>query len=188
MKLILGSASKSRQKILKAMGYEFDVLAAGIDEKAIRDRDPQKLTLLLGRAKADAILPQLHEPAILITSDQVVAFRGEIREKPIDEAEARLFLTLTPDEPVQTVTSVVVTNTATGKRVEGLDVVSIYFSPIPKDVIDAYMKRGDCFTHAGGFDVSDPMFKPYVVSMDGEESSVCGLPETLTRKLIEGAS
>ena len=38
---ILGSASKSRQELLREAGYEFSVMTAGIDEKAIRDDDPK---------------------------------------------------------------------------------------------------------------------------------------------------
>ena len=43
LRIILGSASPARKKILQEMGYEFDVLPAGIDEKAIRSDDPRKL-------------------------------------------------------------------------------------------------------------------------------------------------
>lgn len=53
MKIILGSQSRSRRKVLEKLGYEFEVMPADIDEKAIRFDDPTKLTLVLARAKAD---------------------------------------------------------------------------------------------------------------------------------------
>ena len=39
MRLILGSASKFKQEELRNAGYDFEVLAADIDEKAIRHDD-----------------------------------------------------------------------------------------------------------------------------------------------------
>ena len=43
-----------------------------------RSEDPGALTLALAHAKADALLPQIHEPALLITSDQVVVWQGTL--------------------------------------------------------------------------------------------------------------
>ena len=91
MKIILGSASARRQKILRDMGYEFEIKQADIDEKAIRDPDPTKLTLALANAKADALIPKLGEDTLLITSDLVVWFQNKIIEKPESKEEAYTF-------------------------------------------------------------------------------------------------
>jgi septum formation protein len=72
MHIILGSQSQGRRELLSAMGYAFAVMPANIDARVIRSEDPGVLTLALAHAKADALLPQIHEPALLITSDQVV--------------------------------------------------------------------------------------------------------------------
>jgi septum formation protein len=82
MHIILGSQSQGRRELLAAMGYAFAVMPAHIDERAIRSEDSGALTLALAHAKADALLPQIHEPALLITADQVVVWQGTIREKP----------------------------------------------------------------------------------------------------------
>jgi len=42
--IILGSQSKYRRKILENMGYDFKIMPANIDEKAIRFDDPKKPT------------------------------------------------------------------------------------------------------------------------------------------------
>ena len=119
MKIILGSQSKGRRSVLESMGYEFEVMSSDIDEKAIRFDDPSVLTLALANAKADALLARIHEPAILITADQVVAWNGTIREKAKDENEAREYLRSYAAHPAETVAAVVVVNTATKKRQEG---------------------------------------------------------------------
>jgi septum formation protein len=51
------------------MGYAFTVMPAHLDERAIRSEGPGALTLALAHAKADAVLPQIHGPALHITAD-----------------------------------------------------------------------------------------------------------------------
>ena len=184
MKIILGSASKGRQEVLEKAGYEFEVMAADIDEKAIRFSDPQRLTLALANAKADALLPRIVESALLITSDQVVFHNGEIREKPESEEQAREYLRTCAEHPSQTVTAVAVTNTQTGERKDGVDLAKVYFNPIPRDVIEKYIQEGTPLAHAGGFTITSPIIRPYVQRIEGAEDSVIGLPMELTEKLI----
>uniref|UniRef100_A0A7N2QYC5 Maf-like protein n=1 Tax=Quercus lobata TaxID=97700 RepID=A0A7N2QYC5_QUELO len=82
-KIILGSSSIARRKILAEMGYEFTIMTADIDEKCIRKEKPEDLVMALAEAKADAILSKLQtisnqekddEQKILIAADT----RGEL--------------------------------------------------------------------------------------------------------------
>jgi septum formation protein len=185
MKIVLGSASAGRKKILRKIGYDFDVMPADIDEKAIRHGDPKQLTLLLARAKANALLPRIQEPAILITSDQVGLCDGIILEKPESENEAKEFLKKYARHSAKTITAVVVTNTENGKRAEGVDIAEVFFLPIPEEVIEQYIKEGDALLQSGGFSTDHPILAKYVARIEGEPESVIGLPVALTKKLIE---
>jgi septum formation protein len=187
MNIILGSQSQGRRELLSAMGYGFAVMPAHIDERAIRSEDPGALTLALAHAKADALLPQIHEPVLLITSDQVVVWQGKIREKPENAAEARAFLQGYAEAPAETVTAVVVTHTVTGVRQQGVDRVTVWFRRIPEEVIAQVIVRGEVFAHAGGFSITDPRLKAYIERMDGTAESVIGLPTALTHRLIRAA-
>ncbi|XP_057863472.2 uncharacterized protein LOC131071587 [Cryptomeria japonica] len=78
-KVILGSSSSSRQSILREMGFDFTIISADIDEKAIRKEKPEELVMVLAEAKAEAIMSKLAtfnngelnaEPSLLITADQ----------------------------------------------------------------------------------------------------------------------
>jgi len=69
MKIILGSASEARKKIMEKMSLEFSVMPSGIDEKAIRSDNPEKLVLLISRAKAEELIKKITKPVILITAD-----------------------------------------------------------------------------------------------------------------------
>lgn len=185
MKIILGSQSKGRSRVLKSMGYQFETMTPNIDEKVIRFDDPQKLTLALANAKANALLPKIIGPAILITSDQVIAWNGKILEKPKNKNEAREFLMGYMTHPPETVTAVVAVNTATQERRSGVDMAKVTFRKISESVIDEIIKESDIFSLAGGFSVEDPKLSDYIAKIDGAVDSVIGLPKELTERLIK---
>jgi septum formation protein len=187
MHIILGSQSHGRRELLSALGYAFAVMPAHIDERAIRSADPGALTLALAHAKADALLPQIHKPALLITADQVVLWQGTIREKPAHAEEARAFLRGYAEGPAETVTAVVVTHTATGLRRQGVDRATVWFRRIPEEVIDQVIARGEVFALAGGFSITDPLLEAYIERVGGTAESVIGLPTALTRQLLRAA-
>ncbi len=188
MKLILGSQSEARQKVLQDAGLTFTVVPANIDEKQIRDDNLETLPLLVARAKADALVQRITEPLLLITADTVAVFDGQLREKPESAEQAEQYLAdYVPNKPVQTNTGVVVTNTQTGKRVEGFDSAAAYFRPIPHDIIKQLVATGRPFKWAGGFAIDDPLLKPYVDKIEGKYQSIYGLPLELTMQLLEQA-
>ncbi|MEA3273434.1 MAG: Maf family protein [Patescibacteria group bacterium] len=188
MKLILGSSSKWRKEILENAGYKFDIMEADINEKAIRSDNYELLPLLIARAKAKPLLKKIKQPSILVTSDQVVVCEGELREKPKDTQEAQRFLESYSVHPVQSITAVVVTNTVTQEKVEGVDIAEVHFKKIPQKVIEKFIKDGIAFTCAGGFAVNHSLLKPFVERIDGNRDSVIGLPMGLTMKLLEESS
>ncbi|MEY4744364.1 MAG: hypothetical protein RL272_309 [Candidatus Parcubacteria bacterium] len=189
--LILGSSSLWRRKELQATGLRFTVLAADIDEKAIRHPDPVILTLHIAVAKASALLARIAEPSILITSDQVAVFRGEVREKPASETEAVRWLRQYSGTGVDTVTTVVVTDTATRRSIHGTHQATAHFAPLPPKAIADAVVRGHVLHSCGAFTIDDPHIGPYVGGLSGEgdeaelRSSVSGLPRAKTLALID---
>ncbi|CAJ2675596.1 7-methyl-GTP pyrophosphatase isoform X3 [Trifolium pratense] len=192
-KIILGSSSVARRKILSEMGYEFTLMTADIDEKSIRKDTPEELVTALAEAKAEAILQRLPvgdylkdaEPTLLITSDQVVVYEGVIREKPSSKEEARQFLKDYSGRQAATVGSVLVTNLKTGLRKGGSDRVEIYFNEIPDEIIEKLVDEGITLYVAGGLIIEHPLIFPYVKEVVGTTDSVMGLPKDLTEKLLK---
>ncbi|GKV29918.1 hypothetical protein SLEP1_g38791 [Rubroshorea leprosula] len=194
-KIILGSSSFARRKILAEMGYEFTIMTAGIDEKAIRKEKPEELVVALAEAKAEAILQRLPlgdyvseaEPTLLITADQVVVYEGIIREKPSDETEARQFIKGYSGGCAATVGSVFVTNLKTGFRKGEWDRAEIHFHEIPEEVIKKLIEERTVLNVAGALVIEHPLIRPYVKEVVGTTDSVMGLPKALTQKLIKEA-
>ncbi|KAL4649972.1 hypothetical protein ACB092_01G052200 [Castanea dentata] len=195
-KIILGSSSIARRKILAEMGYEFTIMTADIDEKCIRKEKPEDLVMALAEAKADAILSKLQtisnqekddEQKILIAADTVVVYEGVVREKPSSKEEARQFLKDYSGSHAATVGSVLVTNLKTGFRKGEWDRVEIYFHTIPDGTIEKLIEEGTVLYVAGGLIIEHPLILPFVKQVVGTTDSVMGLPKALTEKLIKEA-
>ncbi|XP_052189089.1 uncharacterized protein LOC127799264 isoform X5 [Diospyros lotus] len=186
-KIILGSSSVHRQKVLSEMGYNFTVMTADIDERSIRKEKPEELVVALAEAKAEAIIPKLPighfqkdaEASVLVTCDQ-----GTIREKPSSKEEARQFIKDYSGGSAATVSSVLVTNLRTGFRKGDLDKVEIYFHAIPDQVIDNLIEEEMILNVAGGLITEHPLMLPYIKQVVGTMDSVMGLPKALTERLI----
>lgn len=186
MKIILGSASWGRKKVLKDLGFDCVVMPPNIDEKAIRDNDPEKLVLKIANAKADALLKKINEDVILITGDQVVYFDGKILEKPKDQKQAYEFLkSYGTKNPVEFIGSLVLVNTMTGKRVESLQYTKVYLDKISDTVIDAHIKKGGALDAAGGIKIESKEIGPFVKKLEGGLDSAMGLSETVFKELLE---
>lgn len=184
MKIILGSQSVGRKQMMEEMGLEFEVMVSGIDEKAIRFEDPSELVKALAKAKAEALLSRINEPALLITSDQVAVCEGEIREKPANEGEARRFLESYSRFPVRTVTAVTVTDTGNGRQITEVDIATVRFSQFTSEEIEAFIASEEAFGLAGAFTIEGEVWKKHILGIEGTRDSVIGLPKELTRRLI----
>lgn len=183
--IILGSQSKYRKGVLEELGFEFQTMSADLDEKSIRDDDPSQLVLKLGRAKNDALKDKIGPTDILITSDQVTWYKGEIREKPISYDEARKFLKDYSNSELSTYTSLVVYNHANNKQVEGVDIVTVHFDEIPDSDIQAILDKKYILHCGGGFMIEDPILLKHAKKIDGNIKSVMAMPPKLLQKLLK---
>ncbi|CAN4083267.1 unnamed protein product [Withania somnifera] len=195
-KIILGSSSMARRKILADMGYEFTVMSADIDEKSIRKNNAEELVVALAEAKADAIMSRLKRidhkeedthPTLLVTADTVAVYQGIIREKPSSKEEARHFIKSYSGGQATVVGSVVVTNLTTGIRKGAWERSEVYFHEIPDEVIHSLIEEGIILNVAGGLMLEHPLTLPFVDTLIGTADSVMGLPRSLTEKLIQEA-
>lgn len=169
------------------MGHEFTVMNPNIDEKAIRCENPEQLVTALAYAKAEALLPQVNEEALLITSDQVVYCNNQIIEKPENIEEARYFLDLFAKFKTQTFTAMLVTNTVTKQQFGGVDIAEIKIVAIPQDITEMLVQQEYTLNYAGGFSIDDPLFMPYIKQIDGDPDSIRGLPKFLLKELLVAA-
>jgi septum formation protein len=189
--LILGSSSSSRQNVLEVLNWPFTVMPPDIDEKAIRSENLNELPVLIAKAKAAKLLQKLKEselvqgPCVLITADQIVSFKGKLREKPVNIEQAKEYLASYSKESVTTLSAVVVTHYPSERQASDLDSAVVTWGEINKDVITSVIKRGEVLNCAGGFRIEDPDLNPLIQNIEGSIDSVVGLPVEKTVQLIE---
>ncbi|KAF2324578.1 hypothetical protein GH714_015409 [Hevea brasiliensis] len=206
-KIILGSSSVARRKILAEMGYEFEIITADIDEKCIRKEKPEELVMALAEAKVYLVSASakyglriqvfckekticLGYYSMNLPVDSIELwwfYEGAVREKPSSEEEARHFMKGYSGRYAATVSSVLVTNLKTGFRKVECDRVEIYFHEIPDEVIEKLIEEGLVLRVAGGLIIEHPLILPYVKEVVGTTDSVMGLPKALTEKLVKEA-
>lgn len=75
MKLVLASESASRRRAMDLLGVPYEVHPSRIDEKAIREDDPDRLACVLSEAKARKIAESIPD-AIIVAGDTVVSKAG----------------------------------------------------------------------------------------------------------------
>lgn len=185
MKLILGSSSKFRRMVMDEFGVPYEVVSPDIDEKAIRSTDPDELVLAIANAKADAVAAHISEPALIIASDQVVVWNGEIREKPISLEQAKDFLRSYSEHPAIMLNCLVVLNSETGKRVQSVEAMHVWYLPIPEDVIELLADHEHTFLSAGALRFENPLMKKYMIHTDGSLDHALGLPKKILQKLLK---
>ena len=201
MTLILGTSSQFRRKFFQENFSDFLIndknleqfISPDIDEKAIRDKDPEKLCQKIAVAKCDTILKdhqkKLPKDAIILTFDQVVVCNGELREKPTDESEARTFLkSYSEGSTAIALSGVVAHNTENGQRACLLDKVTVRFTEIPGHVIDHLVEDGEIFKASGSFTIGDRELGKYVKYLDGTLDAIEGLPIAALKKSVESVT
>lgn len=111
--LILASQSSARQAMLQAAGVTVEALPARIDEDTItaallaEGANPRDIADTLAEMKAEKIARKRPD-AVVIGSDQVLAFGGEIQSKSETEADALALLTRMSGKTHSQISAVVV--------------------------------------------------------------------------------
>ncbi|GLI58753.1 hypothetical protein VaNZ11_000510, partial [Volvox africanus] len=196
-RIILGSSSIARKQIMDQLaaehGFTYEVKAADINEKAIRDPSPDTLVTLLARAKRDAIIQKMKDggeemQGLLITCDQVVAHEDRILEKPGSVDEVHEYMEGYSRSPASTVGAVLVTDLLSGREMEEVERAFVHMKPIPAEVRDKLIAEGTVFYCAGGLMIEHPLIEPHVERMDGSICSVMGLPKHVVLRLMVEAA
>ena len=92
-KIILASGSPRRAEILQAVGWDFEAIAADIDETRNDSEDAVSYVQRLARTKAETVSKRTAAPLVL-GADTVVVIDNEILGQPRDDEDARRMLRL----------------------------------------------------------------------------------------------
>ncbi|KZS58796.1 Maf family protein [Mycobacterium ostraviense] len=195
-RLVLGSASPGRLKVLRQAGVEPLVAASGVDEDAIfaalgQDVAPGDAVCALARAKAEqvagAVNRSLASDCVVVGCDSMLQLDGKLCGKPQSIASARQQWQSMAGRAGQLYTGHCVIRLQDNKITHNIGetaITTVYFGrPSPGD-LESYLASGESFRVAGGFTL-DGLGGWFVDRIDGDPSNVIGLSLPLLRSLLQ---
>ncbi len=186
-RVILASQSPRRVKLLRdEVGLaDFEVIPSDFDEYIDDDRSVQEIVkeLALGKARAVA---EKYPDAWVIGGDTLVSFEGAQIGKPASPADALSTLQKLAGNVHQVSTGVALICKDLGiERVE-VETVDVHFRPQTTERLEAYVATGDPMDKAGSYGMQSK--GGFLVDhVDGDETTVVGLPVELTRRMLREA-
>lgn len=163
---------------MQRLGFEPVVEVSAIPEQREPGESPSGYTRRLAHQKARDVADRLEgsdKPGWILAADTIVAYEGDVLEKPGDRDEAIEML-----ERLSGTRHEVITSFAWLERHRG-DIVSrdvnalVDFRAIGRDTIERYVDTGEPFDKAGGYGIQD-LASAFVRSLEGSYFAVVGLP------------
>ena len=184
--LILASSSPYRKLLLQRLQLEFSVLSPAIDEAPLAQEAPEQLVARLAQEKARTVAIQ-NPAAIVIGSDQVAVFEGNIIGKPGSAANALLQLRQFSGNSVQFLTAVHLCCHDSGFDAGSMVITEVNFRPLTDGEIRRYVELDQPLDCAGGFK-SEAAGISLLNSMYSEDpSAIIGLPLITVSDLLRKA-
>ena len=200
-RLVLGSASPGRLKVLRQAGVDPLVIVSGVDEDAVAaglgpEASPQQLVCALAQAKAEQVASDLVSlnnavaaNCVVIGCDSMLYIDGRLCGKPQSVAEARELWRSMAGRAGNLYTGHCVIRLLDTKIVYSCSKPSnttVHFGrPSPED-LEAYLASGESLRVAGGFTL-DGLGGWFIDGVDGDPSAVVGIGLPLTRLLLARA-
>ncbi|BBZ06721.1 Maf-like protein [Mycolicibacterium doricum] len=195
-RVVLGSASTGRLKLLRQAGIEPLVLVSGVDEDAIvaalgAAAPPDQVVCALAAAKAasvvDALPADVAADCVVLGCDSMLLLDGRLTGKPGTAAAARAQWQLMAGRSGELYTGhcvIRVRDGVTERRQHEAAATTVRFGcPSPVD-LTAYLDSGEPLDVAGAFTL-DGLGGWFLDGVDGDPSNVIGLSLPLVRRMLE---
>lgn len=194
-RLVLGSASAGRLKVLRQAGVEPLVIVSGVDEDVVSAGlgpgvTPSQLVSALARAKAEQVVTAVDHmvaaDCVVVGCDSMLSLDGRLCGKPQSVAEARQQWQSMAGHPGQLHTghSVIrLLNNKIAHRVDETSITTVFFGTPSLEDLESYLASGESLQVAGGFTL-DGLGGWFIDRIDGDPSNVIGLSLPLLRSLL----
>lgn len=177
--LVLASASRSRQTMLRDAGVSFVIDPADVDENAIKRKlggiDAATAAKTLAMVKAETVSLR-HPEALVIGSDQILTCEGRWFDKPADRAAAKTQLMVLGGRSHELIAAVMVMRS--GKPVwSHVDRALLVMRAFSEVFIDEYLDRigADAFLSVGAYQVEGLGIQLFE-TIEGDIFTIMGMP------------
>ncbi len=200
-RVVLGSASPGRLKVLRQAGIDPLVMVSGVDEDLVTasmgsDVSPDDMVCALARAKAEEVAGRLVRmdctvaaDCLVIGCDSMLYIDGQLCGKPQSIDDARRQWQSMAGLAGQLYTGHCVIRLLNNEIVHCLaetSITTVHFGKPSPDDLEAYLASGESLRVAGGFTL-DGLGGWFIDGVDGDPSAVVGIGLPLTRSLLHRA-
>jgi nucleoside triphosphate pyrophosphatase len=181
--IILASKSPRRQKLLKELGFDFDIITKGIEEIYSPELKREQVAIFLSELKASAFNSELKKNDLVITSDTIVCLEDEIIGKPTDREDSIKMLGKLSGKKHEVITAV--TLLSNQKQHTFYDVTEVYFKSLTMSEIEYYIDNYQPFDKAGSYGIQEWIGYVAIEKINGSYFNVMGLPvQKLYKELL----
>lgn len=184
MKIILASASKQRQDILKMVGIRYEVLTSDVDEIS-NQSEPDKYVEELSLNKANSVSQKVSKTAIIIAADTIIYCNNKKYEKPKTKQEAFNNLKELSGQKNTAYTGITIMDLYQNKTITFSTKTDIYFKKITESEINWYVENEAQIFKCCGY---APLGKAaiFIAKVDGDYNTLFGIsPSVIYEKLKE---
>ena len=178
MQIILASASKRRQDLLKMINLDYKVIVS--DEEEVVDNSLSVLENCqnISYQKALNVFKKVKEDSIIISCDTVVCKDNELIGKPKDKLDATSMLKKLSGTSHIVYSCLTVLKVKNQKIIEEYKEVGeglVYVDSLSDEEIEDWINKGNPYNKAGGYAIQEE-FGKYVTKIEGDFYSIVGLP------------
>ncbi len=193
-RLVLGSASAGRRRVLQQAGIDPLVVVSGVDEDAVvaalgSDAAPGDVVRSLAEAKADQVAtvldPVVAANCVVIGCDSMLYLDDRLVGKPASPDAARDQWRAMAGRSGRLYTGHCLLRLLDGKtqRVAESSFTTVHFAEPAAADLQAYLDSGEPLAVAGAFTL-DGLGGWFVDRIEGDPSNVIGLSLPLTRRML----
>ncbi|GGT09961.1 Maf family protein [Nonomuraea spiralis] len=181
--IVLASASPTRLTVLRNAGLDPKVIVSGVDEDAFAAHSPAALSLVLAKAKAEAVASGLAE-GLVIGCDSILELDGRPYGKPGTAEEAVERWRIMRGRTGRLVTGHCVIDVPAGRQAAQVATTVVRFGQPSDEEIASYVATGEPLGLAGGFSI-EGRGGWFVEGIEGDHGNVLGVSLPLLRELFD---
>jgi septum formation protein len=183
-KIVLASKSPRRAEILRAVGWEFEAVAANIDETRRESEDAVTYVKRLAQTKAETVAQMISHDGLVLGADTVVVTDEEILGQPGDDANARRMLKLLNGKWHEVVTGIALLRAGQAPQVLiDHQTTRVRFCEMTESEIEWYVATGEPSDKAGAYAIQG-RGGIFIEEIQGDYFNIVGLPVRLLYELL----
>jgi septum formation protein len=177
---ILASNSPRRRALLAEAGYEFEVIAPCVSERAVAYLSLRELTIANATRKGLAV-SRVYPHRVVLAADTLVALKGEVIGKPPDLNQARVILRRLSGRAHEVCTAVFIVGPQ--KKITFAEIATVRFRKLNESGITNYFGVVNPIDKAGAY-AAQGAGRSIIASIEGSFTNVIGLPMERTTEAL----